>query len=694
MSSEPNSPEPSASPWAWPSSARGRLLGVLAVIAAAHLPLLGFGLVYDDSWTLRSNGFLRPGHFEPALLFSAEALARHIPDAFRPTSVFVDMLSLRLFGLAAWAHHALSVALHVGVCALLARLLRRLGAPETLSLGATACFGLLGIHAEAVAVISYREDLLAALLGMAAMLAGLRVAEARGLARAGWAAAAVLGMALACAAKLSAAPLVAVFGLLAWAQPWPCPALKRRAGVAVALVALGLGVAAAVAQTAAVHGGLSPYGVENPRVLAARIGLGPVLAASTQIHVGYLGQIFLPLGLSPEYSDRGAAWTDPETVLAAGLLALIFVAAAWACARRDRGAPGRLGLACAALAWMLLCVPTSNLVGLPNMRADRFMYLASAPLCVALAGICLHLGQRWSAKMAVEISGAGGAEPDGKAETLGVAALGPWLPLLLFVLVQGSLGLAATRTYVSNTTLWRVALRRAPDSARAHALMGLQRLATGRQADGLAPGVEEVAARDCARARELDPRYELPWICLAELAVAREDWGAAFEAHQRAVSVSVDRNDRSIAAMAQLALDLPGEWLQVHPELGEDRRALAGSLLSRGLRAYPYSPELHAAAARVHQRIGEPEQALVLVRRARSLRPDRWETIAQGVELALDLGDAAAAHQTWWVEHEVLERADPTTRARLARRLARARQSPDFSLLHSLLSPGVFPDDP
>jgi tetratricopeptide (TPR) repeat protein len=259
--------------------------------------------------------------------------------------------------------------------------------------------------------------------------------------------------------------------------------------------------------------------------------------------------------------------------------------------------------------------------------------------------------------------------------------------------MQGSFGAAAARVYVSNTTLWHEALRRAPDSARAHALLGLERVSAARQGEHVSADVLAAAERSCRHAEQLDPLYELPQLCLGSLAIAREDWVAAYEHHLRAVELGIDRNDRPIAALAQLALDLPSEWFDAHPE-SLDRRSLAIDWLDRGLRAYPYSPELHAAAARVHHRLGEPERALELYRRARSLRPDRWETVAGGVELALDLGDAAAAHHTWWVDANVLRHADPATRTNLDRRLAAARTQPDFSLLHSLLNPGVFPDEP
>jgi tetratricopeptide (TPR) repeat protein len=634
------------------------LWGLLGLIAVVHLPLLRFGFIYDDGWTLRSNGFLRPGQFELALLFSPEAAARHVPDAFRPTLVAFDALSLRVLGLAAWAHHGLSIVLHLCVCVLLARLLRRFGASDELALASVACFGLLAIHAEAVAVISFREDLLAAALGLAALLAAVRSIEAPNTTRAlAWGGAGMLLEALACGAKLSAAPLLVVLPLLAWLRLWN----RKPSRVVLAVGLLGLGVALALAQSWLVHGG-SPYGADNPRIFADRVGLGPVLAASTQIHVGYLQQMLAPVNLSPEYVDHGARWTDPATVLASAALLGLAVAAVLPRVRHRWPL-----LSFAVLVWLLACVPTSNLVGLPNMRADRFMYLPSAAICIGVAAGLLALGRRMANNAA--------------------------MPLLVFVVIQGSFGMAAARVYVSNTTLWHNAVERAPDSARAHALLGLERVGAAKRGEQLDEDVADAAERSCLRAQQLDPIYELPQLCLGALAIAREQWTLAYEHHARAIELSVDRNDRPIAALAQLALDLPSEWIDQHPEIG-DRRDHAIALLDRGLRAYPYSPELHAAAAQVHHRLGQPERALELYRRARSLRPDRWETVAGGVELALDLGDAAAAHRTWWAEAKVLGRADPATRTRLVRRLAAAQTHPKFSLLHCLLDPGVFPDEP
>ena len=138
-----------------------------------------------------------------------------------------------------------------------------------------------------------------------------------------------------------------------------------------------LGVALAGLQTWLVHGSLSPYDADqNLRVLQSRVGHGPVLAASAQIHLSYLQQIVAPFGLSPEYVDRGASFTEPATLLAsAGLLSLALYGV-WGGATRRRPL-----LALAVLGSFALAVPTSNLAGMPNMRADRFMYLPSLPAC-------------------------------------------------------------------------------------------------------------------------------------------------------------------------------------------------------------------------------------------------------------------------------------------------------------------------
>jgi tetratricopeptide (TPR) repeat protein len=633
--------------------------GLLALIAVVFLPTLNYGFVYDDGWTLRSNGFLR--EFDLGVLFSRDALSHHVPDAFRPTLVVFDAASYAVIGLRPWAHHALSVLLHVGVCALVLRLLRRRGAPLLLSGATTLLFGVMAIHAEAVAVISFREDLIAALLGLAAMLVADRSLDRPRASAAVFLLIACALQALACGAKMSAAPLPIFWALLLWCGPWKARPPRSRAIASTS--ALLLGTALSIAHLIALHGSTSPYDpANNPRILATRVGAGPVLAASTEIHVGYLQQMLLPMGLSPEYVDQASAWSDPGVLLSAFLLCTIGAVGLW-CLRRNRHGAAAIAL----LGFLLLALPTSNLFGMPNMRADRFMYLPSLAVCIGLAFACIELGRKVASRT---------------GDPTNILA-----PALILAVIQGSFCFAATAPYANDRTLWEVAVQRAPTSARAQAVVGINRLSEARGRENLDEDLLEVVRAHCEEATRLDPEYELPEICHARLAVAQKRWRVAHRHLKRALDLSPDRNDRILASLAKVSLDLQ----DASPA---QREALAEDYLDRGLREYPYSPEIHATAAHIAHRSGKPEAAMDHYRRARSLRPERWETVVGGVELALDLGDAPAAYRTWYEEHDVLGQADPATRATLRRRLTAARRNQGFTLLQSLCRPGVFPDEP
>lgn len=631
------------------------LLGIIAVVALAYATTLRFHLVYDDGWTLISNGLLR--HPEDlGDLFTNRAALRHVPDAFRPTLVAFDSLCYALFGLSAPAHHAVSIGLHVAVTVLLVVWLRRLGAPDRLALATGALFGVLAIHAEAVAVVSFHEDLLAAALGLGAVLLAQRGAWWRY-------ALATLFMVLACGAKLSALPLFVVAVLAQGLDPFSGEASferpRTRQWVPVALC-LGLGAAVALGHRAFVVGGLDPYGAANLRVYANRVGLGPVLAESVTIQCRAVLQMIVPVGLSPEYIDRGRSWTDPGAIACSlGVLGSLGYGV-WASTQPDR----RL-VAFVILATALLVLPTSNLFGMPNMRADRFAYLPSAPVCVGVAALLLHLGDRLESRFDVH-------------------AL---LPIALVCVAHGAVLQRTATVYATNAGLWSAAAERAPGSARSQALLGLHLL--GRVQKRAVPNelaLHRVRAH-CRNAERLDPHYELSHLCFARLHAATREWERAHARFARALEISPDRNDRILASLAQVELDRRTD---------SDAEALdrAKALLTEGLIQYPYSPEIHVAAATVLHRSGEPESARRLYRRARSLRPERWQTVVAALELALDLGDAAAAWRTWWQAQPALAQADPPIRAALLHRLLDAHGRDPVPLIQSFVNPGAFSDDP
>ena len=597
------------------------LAGVLVLAALVYLPTLGFGFVYDDHWTILANGFLRCPE-DLALLFSPEATAQHVPDAFRPTAVVVDMAAYQIFGAHALPHHLVSVLLHVTVCAMLWRWLAGRGAPLPLLAATVALFGVLGIHAEAVAVVSYREDLLAAALGLAALRCADRAAfdetsTARSLVLA------ALLQALACGAKTNAVPLPLVWLLSIHLWPHALPTTRR---IAAPFIALALGTIAALAEQHHVVGALSPYDAQLG-IHAAQWERSDVLASSVQIHVGYLQQLVLPIGLSPEYVDRPASWRDAATLLGAAGLALALV---HAIATRRRHATWSF----VALALVLLWAPTANLVPMPNMRADRFAYLPSVVVCIGFAHVLLRAGDRLASRRT-----------------------SAWriVPLALALVIQGALAQAAATAYKSDARLWEVALRREPGSARAQALVGELRIASLRSEAGegaAEPAALARASAYCVRAIQLAPGDALPRLCAARLAVQRKEWSRARDHFEAALARARAREDRILTALASVTLDVP--------ELDyADRKTQAEALIDRALREFPYASEVAASGGRLRHRMGDARGALALYARARKLRPERWDVVLWGLELALDLGHSSAAWAIWAGAEDLLPDADP-----------------------------------
>lgn len=629
--------EPAGEPWSRVSP-RVLLWGVLVLSGLVYLPTLSFDLVYDDHWTILANGFLRSPQ-DLGLLLTPEAAARNVPDAFRPTLVAFDMASYQVLGVMPWRHHAVSVLLHVGVVAALCAWLRGLRAPPELWGTTGALFGVMAIHAEAVTVVSFHEDLLAAGLGLWALVLADKAGQARGGKALAYALLGGVLLALAAGAKLSALALVGLWILARGLGPWGRTIGRRDLVPAVGLVA---GAAVVLLHRITIYGGISPYGgTENPRLTTLVDPVG-TLARSAQIHLGYLQQMVVPIGLSPEYVEPPASVSDPATVLATaallGLAALGF-AAAW---RRRRPV-----MALAILGALGLALPTSNLWPMPNLRADRLMYLPSIAVSLGLASLLVSLGRAWARR-------SGG----------GVERL--LAPLVVMVIVQGALAQGTSTTYRSDTRLWDSALRRTPGSARAHAIRGqLYVVRLERSPDD--PRLLARATTHCMMAQRLAPDQALPWLCEARLAAAQRQWNHAHDLFEHALGLGLAREDRVLAALASLALDRPD---RPYAQRTADARALA----DRATAEYPYSALAFATAAGIYHRLGEADRARELYARARKLRPERWDVVLAGVELELDLGHASAARAAFTAHEDLLLSADSSRRDHVRRRLEDAEQ--------------------
>ena len=119
-------------------------------------------------------------------------------------------------------------------------------------------------------------------------------------------------------------------------------------------------------------------------------------------------------------------------------------------------------------------------------------------------------------------------------------------------------------------------------------------------------------------------------------------------------------------------------------------RRRSASWIARGLREYPYAPELHAVAGRVAHLTGDPETALRHYRDARTLAPERLQTTIWGLELALDLGDSRAARKIWVRDRKLLGRAPVAQRASLLLRIREVERLFPSHPRASILTDGVF----
>ncbi len=420
--------------------------------ALLYATTLSFGFIYDDYWTVVNNRFLTlPWRSLARVELSGKAIELGIPDATRPVMTWSGWLDRMLFDLEPVGHHLQSVLLYAALCAAVVALAFGLLRSAFAAVAAGICFAVMPVHAEAVAAINYREDLLSG-LGIAAASAGLFWP---GAARWPWQAAVVVGgwlFALLSKESAAAWPLM----LLGLAID---PALRRRmrAGLSRCWVALAvttvlwanwrLGVSALGEQIpTASYSGWGERGLRFGRFAVQSVG------ASLGLH-----------RVCPQHAAQPSAswgWLVGLAVLVAG------------CAWWQRRSPvARRACALASLA-VTGSVAVSPLLGPANERADRYWMLPSMGGAL-LAAYLLHRLSRRS--------------------RLGAAGL------LGGVAVAGSLAsYRAAQTWGDEVSLWTRASQCAPSSPRAWtALARLSRLT----------GDPERARRAASRALELDASY-------------------------------------------------------------------------------------------------------------------------------------------------------------------------------------------
>lgn len=562
------------------SAAGGRATRAAAIFAVA---LAGCCVLYGSSlgggflnWDDRSFVVDNPvvtGGLRLELLGLFGELHR---DVYTPLHFISYALQYELWGLWTPGYRAFNLALFAGGLALLFALLRRCSpeAPTWIAALAAALYAVHPSHVESVAWITGLKDVQSFTLGLAAALVHLRAGRERS--RGLWAA----GLMLFIAALLSKNTVVVLPALLALLD-----ASLNGSGAWRSLlrVAPHLALAAVISVIVAHHWAESDILRRTPQAgLAVRVGAS---------YAHYLKATVWPFSLAPLYALDGQARTGAAVV---GWLFVVAACVAAAALLRRRGLWG------VAPAWFVLSlVPFCNIRPLYYWVNDRYLILPT----LALAFVAHQLLQR--------ASSAGRARPTAKRRrrradrprsTLPRPALGAAVVLML---IWGATTVSLAHAWSSSDSLWRLAVRRSPESYYARLKLAEVHAKVGRFALARHQLVK------AARLRALPSAFLRLFAVALEQDVRGATSGAALSKSQRA----------ALLAAFGRALREPAKLLRIASQLERQRQLnTAWAVLYTAHRQRPAAAEPRLRLASNSLKRGQPDEALQWLDRRPSRR--------------------------------------------------------------------------
>ena len=405
---------------------RGAWLAAL-LCAVVHLPTLTAGFVYDDYPYVVDNVDLRGGPARIPGLFTS-SFPSHAPERglYRPLTATTYVLD-RIGGpVSPVRHHATNLLLAALLVVASFAVLRRVLDPGP-ALAGTLLFAVHPVHVEAIAWVTGRSEILAALFACLSLALAIDFVRGRGgaarLVGAGFLL--VLGL----TSKENAAVALPLFALAVVLGGTDVD--RRRAGPGIAAMTLALAIGLAVRQAA--------LGAFGPQV-GERVGSDGLLERLPLV-VAALGE-HLRLLAWPHPLSLERMLTAPDTFADPRVLAGAGVLAAWGVvAALERRRPGRRFL----WAWPVVALlPVAHLVPIGETVAERFLLLPSVGFCGWLGAVALSAGR-------------------GRARVGIVAAL----------LAAGAvLSFARATVWTNEESLWESALAHEPDSPTAWTALG------------------------------------------------------------------------------------------------------------------------------------------------------------------------------------------------------------------------------
>jgi tetratricopeptide (TPR) repeat protein len=579
-----------------PPSRRAVWTALISLAAVGiYANTLGHGFVFDDVALISQNAVVRNLDWKGILSYSG----------YRPLRTLTYALNYALGGEDPFGYHLFNVLLHALNAALVFRLFLLLGQTDWPARLGALFFAIHPAQTAAVAYVSGRKDLLAALF----VLTGCCLyVKARSQSKPYLLAASFLSFALGVLSKEVAivfpAFLLWIDGFLldreSTTRP-PQPGLWEALGRAVVRSKLLYGLCALSALAAAYH---AVFVVQASRMIgywggswSSNFGTGFKLFAH------YLKLAIFPHPLIADYIgkvfDISKGLLEPATVLSMLLLAAYVVTALWVHRHNSRLTFGMF--------WFLTgLAPVLQWVPFHELAADHFLYI---PL----------IGVGWIAAVAVDRS----------RRRVEFAPL-QWVAIGIIGLTFGVMTVRRNEDWKDELRLWETTYRTAPGSYRANSNLG-----------SLYQGLGDTAraVEFTRRSVELDPKRALSWSNLGGL--------RRLQASQLREAGRLDDaqmvNAEAVACLERaVVLDPADPWAaanlgQAHREMGLiwelkgeagkafDSRNLAIRQFQRALRIGSDNPVYHLIwdeFGRVFMDGGYPDQAVDYLRRAVAAYPD------------------------------------------------------------------------
>lgn len=589
-----------------------RQIGGAAIFTVAlfvYLNSLGGAFVSDDRSLVLEHPYTKHLRDFPAI-FTAGHYAGN--GSYRPLTTSSLALNYQLSGAHPASYHLVNILLHATISVLVYLLCLRLFRALSVSLIAGFLFAVHPIHTEAVAWISGRAELLAALLSLAAWLCYLHATSSETRRRGAFITSLVLffGALLskenALMLPLAMAAADIFLGQRDGNRPTALLWVKRYAPFAGVIVFYLL-FRHALYQRPLVPGGAQVAFNDNPLAAAS---LSARIPTALKILGEYFRLLVWPRRLSADYSFNSIpvahTLADPRVEFAIALIAILLLVAALSFARR-----GNLWLPIVFA--VITIAPTANLFfPIGTIKAERLLYLPSLGFCIAVALIFRSLYAR-----------------------LRVPALRVLLTsaAVFSLLILSLRAMQRNLDWQSELTLWTATAETVPENFRAQMLLATEALRTGdnatalhasRRAHAIDPaspaatlnyGVALVQSGEIAAAMQL---YEHEIEQHPESANLHQNLGLAYVARGDVISAAdefraaVKLNPQSAVAYLNLGL--------ASSRMGDKEEALRN--YRRAIEAKPDYPEAWNALGALSLKLGRREEARVALERALALRPD------------------------------------------------------------------------